>query len=63
VIDVQIATTSAAHDRLVQKITLTAIVDQAHNFKLEATPGWRTDGQAAVRPTRSDRFTGPPQVT
>jgi hypothetical protein len=28
-----IAKTSAAHDRLVQKIALTAIVDQAHNSK------------------------------
>jgi len=31
VIDVSIAKTSAAHDRLVQKIALTAIVDQADN--------------------------------
>jgi hypothetical protein len=33
VIDVQSVKTSAAHDRLVQKIALTAIVDQAHNSK------------------------------
>src|SRR6266478_10233017 len=31
VIDVQSVKTSAAHDHLVQKIVLTAIVDQAHN--------------------------------
>ena len=33
VIDVQSVKTSAAHDHLVQKIALTAIVDQAHNSK------------------------------
>jgi hypothetical protein len=31
VVDVQSVKTSAAHDRLVQKIALTAIVDQADN--------------------------------
>lgn len=30
-----------------QKIALTAIADQAHNFKVEATPV-RTHGEAAV---------------
>ena len=48
-IDVSIAKTSAAHDRLVQKIALTAIVDQADNFNLEVP----LQGQVVVRPTQS----------
>jgi len=44
----------------IQKIALTAIVDQAHNFKREATPA-RTHGRAAIgsRLTLSDRFYTP----
>jgi hypothetical protein len=58
VTDVQIATTSAAHDRLVQKIALTAIVDQADN---STGPRLRElQGQVVVRPImRRNRRTQP----
>jgi hypothetical protein len=48
-----------AYAYVVQKSALTAIVDQAHNSKLEATPA-RTHGQAAVWvAAMSDRFYTP----
>jgi hypothetical protein len=58
VIDVQIATTSAAHDRLVQKIALTAIVDQADNSSWSSCVDRRVN--VAVRPImRRNRRTQP----
>jgi hypothetical protein len=56
VTDVQIATTSAAHDRLVQKIALTAIVaDNSTGPRLR-----ELQGQVVVRPImRRNRRTQP----
>jgi len=47
---------------VVQKIALTAIVDQADNFNLEATRAW-THGQARALSDRFYNADAPPQVT
>jgi hypothetical protein len=44
---------------VVQKIALTAIVDQAHNFKREATPARTRAAKPPFGDTLSDRFYTP----
>jgi hypothetical protein len=56
VIDVQSVKTSAAHDHLVQKIVLTAIVDQAHNSNKRPLLRGPTDKPPFGGLTLSDRF-------